>query len=87
MEQWTGSKLGKEYIKAAYCHSAYLTYMKSTSSEMLGRMKHKLESIFPGEKAITSDMLMITTLMAERGPAGLMWYNSRHAGEPRPDEI
>ena len=45
MEQQTGSKLGKEYVKAAYCHSAYLTYMQSTSWEMLGWMKHKLESI------------------------------------------
>ena len=44
MEQQTGSKLGKEYIKAVYCHSAYLTYMQSTSWEMLDWMKHKLES-------------------------------------------
>ena len=42
MEQWIGSKLGKEYIKAVYCHPAYLTYMQSTSCEMLGWMKHKL---------------------------------------------
>ena len=46
IEQWTGSKLGKECVKAVYCHPAYLTYMQSTSSEMLGWMKHKLESIF-----------------------------------------
>ena len=45
MEQWTGSKLGKEYIKAVYCHPAYLTYMQSISCEMPGWMKHKLESI------------------------------------------
>ena len=44
MEQWTGSKLGKEYINAVYCHLAYLTYMQSTSFEMPGWMKHKLES-------------------------------------------
>ena len=44
MEQQTGSKLGKEYVKAVYCHLAYLTYMQSTSCEMLGWMKHKLES-------------------------------------------
>ena len=44
MEQWTGSKLGKEYIKAVYCHLAYLTSMQSTSWDMLGWMKHKLES-------------------------------------------
>ena len=44
LEQWTGSKLGKEYVKAACCHPAYLTYMQSTSCEMLGWMKYKLES-------------------------------------------
>ena len=42
MEQWTGSKLGKEYVKAAYCHLPYLTYMQSTSCEMPGCMKHKM---------------------------------------------
>ena len=62
MEQQTGSKLGKEYIKAVYCHPAYLTYMQSTSCEMLGWKKHKLESRFPGEISITSDD---TNLMAE----------------------
>ena len=55
MEQQTGSKLGKEYIKAVYCHAAYLTYMQSTSCEMLGWMKHKLELRLPGEILITSD--------------------------------
>ena len=49
MEQWTGSKLGNEYVKAVYCHPAYLTYMQSTSWEMLGWMKHKLESGLPEE--------------------------------------
>ena len=49
MEQQTGSKLGKEYVKAVYCHPAYLTYMQSISCEMLGSMKHKLESRSPGE--------------------------------------
>ena len=58
MEQQTGSKLGKEYIKAEYCHPAYLTYMQSTSCEMLDWMKHKLESRLPGEISITSDMQM-----------------------------
>ena len=58
MEQWTGSKLGKEYIKAVYCHLAYLTYIQSTSCEMLGWMTHNLESGLPGEIAITSDMQM-----------------------------
>ena len=56
MEQQTGTKLGKEYVKAVYCHPAYLTYMQSTSCEMLGWMKHKLESRLPGEISITSDM-------------------------------
>ena len=54
MEQRTGSKLGKEYIKAIYCHPAYLTYMQRTSWETLGLMKHKLESRLPGEISITS---------------------------------
>ena len=53
MEQQTGSKLGKEYIKAVYCHLAYLTSMQSTSCEMLGWIKHKLESRLPGEISIT----------------------------------
>ena len=56
MEQQTGSKSGKEYVKAAYCHPAYLTYMQSTSGEMLGWMKHKLESRLLGEISITSNM-------------------------------
>ena len=62
MEQWTGSKLGKEYVKAVYCHLAYLTYMQSISCEIRGCMKHKLESRLPGE--ITSDMQMT---QSERG--------------------
>ena len=49
---------GKEYVKAVYCHPAYLTYMQSTSCEMLGWMKYKLELRFPGEISITSDMQM-----------------------------
>ena len=49
MEQWTGSKLIKEYVKAVYCHPADLTYMQSISYEILGWMKHKLESRLPGE--------------------------------------
>ena len=56
MEQQTGSKLGKVYIKVVYCHPAYLTYMQSTSRETLGWMKHKLESRLQGEISITSDM-------------------------------
>ena len=63
-EQKTGSKLGKEYIKAVYCHPAYLTYMQSTSWEMLDWMKHKLESRLSGEISITLDADYIT-LMAK----------------------
>ena len=62
MEQQTGSKLGKEYIKAVYCHSAYLTYMQSISWEMPGWMKHKLESRLPGEISVTTDMQMTPPL-------------------------
>jgi len=60
MEQLTGFKLGKEYIKDVYCHLAYLTYMQSTSYEMLDWMKHKLESRLLGEISITSDIQMVT---------------------------
>ena len=60
--QWTGSKLGKEYVKAVYCHPAYLTSMQNTSSEMLDWMKHKLKSRLSGEISITSDMQMIPPL-------------------------
>ena len=59
MEPRTGSKLGNVYIKAVYCHPAYLTYMQSTSWEMPGWMKHKLESRLPGEMSTTSDMQML----------------------------
>jgi len=62
MEQHTGSKLQKEYIKAVYYHPAYLTYIQSTSCEMLGWMKHKLESKLPGEIPITPDMQMTPPL-------------------------
>ena len=62
MEQKTGSKQEKEYIKAVYCHPAYLTSMQSTSWETLGWKKHKLESRSPGEISITSDMQMTPSL-------------------------
>jgi len=62
MEQQTGSKQGKEYVKAVYCHLAYLTYMQSTSCEILGWMKHKLESRLLEEIAITSDTEMTPPL-------------------------
>ena len=62
LEPQTGSKEEKEYVKAIYCHPAYLTYMQSTSWEMQGWMKHKLESRLPGEISITSDMQMTPPL-------------------------
>ena len=65
MGQQTGSKLGKEYVKAVYCHPAYLTYMQSTSCQIAGCVKCKLELRLPGEISITSDMQRTTTLMAE----------------------
>ena len=61
MEKWTGSKR-KEYDKAVFCHPAYLTYMQSTSCEMPGWMKHKLEFRLPGVISITSDMQMTPPL-------------------------
>ena len=60
--QQTGSKSGKEYVKAVYCHPAYLTSMQSTSCEMPGWMKHKLESRLLGEFSVTSDMQMTPPL-------------------------
>ena len=72
MEQWTGSKLGKEYIKAVYYHPAYVTSMQSTSCEMPGWMKHKLESGLLGEISITSDIQMTPPL----------WKKARGTEEP-----
>ena len=62
MEQQTGSKYEKDYVKAVYCHPAYLTYMQSTSCEMLGSVKQKLESRLPREISITADMQMTLPL-------------------------
>ena len=62
MKQQTGSKLGKEYVKAVYCHPAYLIYMQDMSCEMLGWMKQKVESRLPGELSVTSDMQMASPL-------------------------
>ena len=59
MEHWTGSKLGKEYVTAVYCHPTCLMYMQSTSCKMPGWMKHKLESRLPGEILTASDIQMI----------------------------
>ena len=72
MEKQTGSKSGKEYVKAVYCHPAYLTYMQSTSSEMLGWIKHKLEPILLGEISIPSDMQMVPPL----------WHKVKMTKEP-----
>ena len=65
MEQRTGSKLGKEYVMAVYCHPVYLTYMQNTPCEMLGWMNHKLESRLLGEIWTTREYADDTTLMAE----------------------
>ena len=65
MEQQTGSKQEKEYVKAVYCHPTYLTYMQNISCEMVGWMKHKLESSFLGETSIISDM-QITLLLWQK---------------------
>ena len=62
MEQQTGSKQEKEYVKAVYCHPVYLTYMQSTSCEMPDWMKYKLESRLPGDISITSDIQMTPPL-------------------------
>ena len=72
MEQWTDSKLGKEYIKAVYCQPVYLTPMQSTSCEIPGCMKHKLVSRLLGEISITSDMQMTP----------LSWQKARETKEP-----
>ena len=72
MEQLTGSKLGKKYVKTVYCHPPYLTYMQSTSCKMLSWMKHKLESRLPGEISITSDMQMTPPL----------WQKAKRTKEP-----
>ena len=62
MEQQIGPKSGKDYVKAVYCHPAYLTYMQSTSCKMADWVKHKLESRLLGEISITSDMQMTPLL-------------------------
>ena len=62
MDQQTGSKLEKEYVKAVHCHPAYLAYMQSISYDMPGWVKHKLKSRLPGEISITSDTQMTPAL-------------------------
>ena len=67
IEQWTGSKLGKEYVKAVFCHPAYLIYMQGTSCKIPGLMKHKLESRLLGEISITR--LHLTAFPTPPSPA------------------
>ena len=74
MEQQTGSKLGKEYVKAVYCHPAHFTYMQSTLCETLGCMKHKLESRLPREISITSDMQMTPLLWQKAKNEKASWW-------------
>jgi len=78
MEKYTGSNLGKEYIKAIYCHPAYLTSMQNTSCKMPGWMKHKLESRLPGEISITSDIQMIAPLWQKtKRKQRASWWKSK----------
>ena len=77
----TGSKLGKEYVKAVYCHPAYLTSMQSTSWEMPGWMKHKLESRLLGELSITSDMQMTPPLWQKAKNWGASWWKLKEESE------
>ena len=80
MEQWTGSKFGKEYIKAVYYHPAYVTSMQSTSCEMPGWMKHKLESRLLGDISITSDSQVTPPLWQKaRGTEELLDESERGA--------
>ena len=72
MEQQAGSKWGNEYVKAVCCHPSYLTYMQSISCEMLGCIKHKLESRLPGGISVTSDMQMTPPL----------WQKAKRTKEP-----
>ena len=74
MEQQTGSRLGKEYINVVYCHLAYVIYMQSTSCERPGWMKHKLESRFPGEISITSDIQMRPPLWQKAKNYRTFWW-------------
>ena len=80
MEQWIGSKLGKEYNKAIYNHPVYLTYMENTSCEMSGQMNHKLESRSWGEISITLDMQM-TPLKWQKAKRNLRVLDEGERGE------
>ena len=81
MEQQTGSKLGKEYVKVVYCHPVYLTYMQSASCKMPGWMKYKLESSLPGEISITfmaesEEELKSLLMKVKDPPMGLLSFLS-----------
>ena len=82
VEQQTGSKLGKEYVKAAYCHPAYLTSMQSISCQMPGWMKHKLESRLLGEISITSDTQMTPALWQKAKRSHKCGRKKRETKEP-----
>ena len=86
MEQWTGSKSGKEYVKAVYCCLAYLTYMQHTSGEIPRWMQHKLKPSLPGEISITSDMQMTENeeelksfLMRVKEESEKSWLKTQHS--------
>ena len=79
MKQWTGSKLGKKYVKAVYCHPTDLTYMQSTSGEIPGSMKHELESRSP-EVSITSDM-QITPHLQQKAKKNKKLLDENERGE------
>ena len=86
IEQRTGSKLGKEYVKPVHCHPACLTYRQSTSCERWGWMKHKLESRLPGKISITSDMQMTASeealkslLMKVKGESEKVGLKTQHS--------
>ena len=81
MKQLTDSKSGKEYIKAVYCHPAYLTYMQSTSCEMPGWMKHKVESRLLGEISITTDMQMTLPLWQSEEELKSLLMNVKEGSE------
>ena len=87
MEQCTGSKLGKEYIKAVYCHPAYLTYMQNASCEMLDCVKHRLESRLLGEISITSDMQMTPPLWQKVKRLLISWLLSPSAVTLEPKKL
>ena len=82
--QLTGSKLGKEYFKAEHCHLAYLTCMQNTSSEMPGRMKHKMDSRLQGKLSLTSDM-QVTPLLGRRQRGAKEPIDESEKGERKAD--